>query len=193
MSERPVHDAVHRSRVVLYDRLLRLVGRVVLPITVPSTPPAAAPITALFTLRPVAAPRIAPVATPMMALCTPIELRRRVPGAGEGSSAGGTGREVATTSPPDVAAPVVSPTSVDVVRASLALSDRTEPLGTTPGDSVTRFVELEELGFRSGALATTRAAGVGPPLAERGVIDRERPATRCRASVDSAAVGANAR
>ena len=173
--------------------MLRLVCRVVLPITVPSTPPAAAPITVLFTLRPVAAPRMAPVATPMMALCTPIELRRCVLGAGEDPSAGGTGRDVTTTSPPEVTAPVVPSTSVDDVRDSLGVRGCTEPLGTTLGDSVMRFGDPEDLAFRTGALATTGGAVVGPPLAERGVVERERPARRCRASVDSAAVGANAR
>ena len=70
------------------------------PTTVPSTPPAAAPITVLFTLRPVAAPRIAPAATPMIVLCAPIEPRRCVrDGAGDGSGAEVGDGVAATTSP----------------------------------------------------------------------------------------------
>ena len=83
---------------------------------------------------------------------------------------------------------------------------------------MTRVGDADDVAFRTRALATTRGVAVGRALAGRGVvtveaprrvatvsialcaalpltrgIERDRLATRCRASVDSAAVGTNAR
>src|SRR5690349_12880589 len=76
--------------------------------TVPRIPPAAAPMTALFTLRPVTPPMIAPAAAPIPAL--PARLGRRdVRAGGAGCSIVGSRLGVISTSP---AATVLAAVSV---------------------------------------------------------------------------------
>jgi len=126
----------------------------------------------LFTLRPVAAPKIAPVAAPMIALCTPIELRRCVRGAVDGRSTGGAGAVVVATASPFIVTLGDSATGADglddVDRGAAALvivRDLTAERRAAGGCAAASAVLL-----RTALLSLTLpiARGVG----------RDRPATR---------------
>jgi len=188
-----------------------VLGRLAWPITVPITPPAAAPMTALFTLRPVAAPRIAPAAAPRIVPCTPLAARRCEPDAVDGCSAGGAGRGAGATSPSAVVVPAAT-TSGWVDAGATGGGDSFAALVVAAVGAVARVGALAGVDRRLGALATTAAADdcraratfcVGVTGARSGigafvpvptfVCDLERSVRRWRASSDSALVGASAR
>src|SRR5215218_7139550 len=184
----------------------------------PRSPPAAAPITALFTLRPAIAPMSPPAAAPMPAVCARFGPRLVERGAVDGGSALAVGFDVATTSPPAVVLPDAPPTSEDLVTGWVTGCD-------TVGESATTLAPVE-LALRSGcvvvrtgrstfALATTRgfiversrvtrgAAATGACLgaatlsitlpADVRVCGCDSTATRWRASADSVDVGVSER